>query len=168
MSRNLSSPIRLQDCQLNHTWASWYAINMSLSTTVVHYRVDSAHCKLLLNLSATKDRRRCKERPSEPFWLIVYLLVVGSLHRPYCSYTSCRLSPAHTKSEGCHGNVFTDLLLSYSLYLYHPLIAHRKSGGVRTKHSTSVHQTVTAVRNSLARETKANDVNSSNLALSTY
>ena len=34
--------------------------------------------------------------------------------------------------------------------IYHPLIAHQKSGGVRTKRSTSVHQTVTAVRNSLA------------------
>ncbi len=31
-----------------------------------------------------------------------------------------------------------------------PIIAHRKSGGVRTKRPTSVHQTVTAVRNSLA------------------
>ena len=38
-----------------------------LSTTVVHYRLDSAHSTLLANLSATKDQCRCKGRSSEPF-----------------------------------------------------------------------------------------------------
>ena len=59
VSWNLSSPIRLQDCQSNRMCAPWYvAINMSifrLSATVVRYCIDSAHCTLLPNLLATKD-----------------------------------------------------------------------------------------------------------------